>query len=256
MALTRLNRYVGDCLRRLGFEVRRTGQGFHADAFEDQKALLAGRREVRTILDVGANTGQTARHYRSLFPEATIHSFEPFEPSFRALSESLRDDPQIRPERLAVADAEGTRTFFSNRESVTNSLLPAADGVAETLSTSMIETVATVEVPTTTLDAFCASRGLESVQILKMDIQGGELMALRGASRLLESRAIDLIYAEVLFADLYEGQADFCEVRKHLADRGYDLYMIYNLSAGRNSLLAWADAIFLSPAIRQELARD
>lgn len=256
MPLTRLNRRLGDLFRRFGLEVRRTGRGFHADAFEDQKILLEGQgRPVRTILDLGANVGQTARHYRSLFPEADIHSFEPFEPSFRELARALGDDPRFHPERLAVADVEGSRRFFANRESVTNSLLPTDPRATEAVVSTMIETVATLEVPTTTLDAYRESRGLDTISILKMDIQGGELLALQGASRLLEERAIDLIYAEVLFAPQYEGQADFCQVRRCLADFGYDLYMLYDLSAGRNSLLAWADAIFLGPELKAGLSR-
>lgn len=255
-ARTRLNRHLGNFFRRFGFEIRRAGRGFHADAFEDQKILLEGPgRSVRTILDLGANTGQTARHYRSLFPEAEIHSFEPFEPTFRELARALGDDPKFHPVRLAVADVEGSRRFFANRESVTNSLLPIDPRATEAVVPTMIETVETLEVPATTLDAFCEARALESIQILKMDIQGGELLALRGAVRLLERRTIDLVYAEVLFAPHYEGQADFCEVRRFLADFGYDLYMLYNLSAGRNSLLAWADAIFLSPELRARLSR-
>ena len=59
---------IGNLFRSLGYEVRRKGQGFHADAYADQRSLLSGD-QVRVILDVGANVGQTAQHYRAVFPE-------------------------------------------------------------------------------------------------------------------------------------------------------------------------------------------
>ncbi len=64
---TDLNRRIGNLFRSLGYEIRRKGVGFHADPYADQRSLLPGD-EVRVILDVGANVGQTALHYRALFP--------------------------------------------------------------------------------------------------------------------------------------------------------------------------------------------
>src|SRR5207302_2007090 len=78
------------------------------------------------------------------------------------------------------------------------------------------------------------------------DIQGGELIALHGAAGLLKNRASSLIYAEVNFAALYEGQAEFDELLRFLAGYGYSLFGLYNLSHGENSALAWCDAIFIA----------
>ena len=76
-----------------------------------------------------------------------------------------------------------------------------------------------------------------------MDIQGGEAMALRGAGRLLAQQAVWLIYVEVLFAPLYEGQAYFCDVSAILANHGYQLFGLYNLVQSDRGL-GWGDAIF------------
>ena len=176
---------IGNLFRSLDYEVRRKGQGFHADAYADQQSLLSGD-EVRVILDAGANVGQTAQRYRRLFPNALIHSFEPFESTFRTLSQNCRGDGRMEPHRLAVADVSGSRTFCSNAESVTNSLLPNSATATRVLPDSLIKPAGSVEVPTTTLDDFCSGRAIDRVNVLKMDIQGGELMALQaqaGCSR-------------------------------------------------------------------------
>ena len=78
-----------------------------------------------------------------------------------------------------------------------------------------------------------------------MDIQGGELLALKGAERLLSSSSVDLIYTEVEFVQLYEGQPEIYDLTKYLANFGFVLYGLYDLHAGKNGRLSWGDAIFL-----------
>ncbi len=234
-------------LRLLGYELRRLPKHhvYGADAYADQKALLSGRG-VRTIFDVGANVGQTAARYRILFPTADIHCFEPFEESFRGLCENFRGCAAIHPHRLAVTGTAGTREFFCNEGPLTNSLLPSAAGWRKHIGQELMATREVVPVPAVCLDDFCSQENIDHIDLLKMDIQGGELMALHGAASLLKNRAISLIYAEVNFAALYEGQAEFDELLRFLAGYGYSLFGLYNLSHGENSALAWCDAIFIS----------
>jgi len=76
-----------------------------------------------------------------------------------------------------------------------------------------------------------------------MDIQGGEVIALNGAARLLARQAIRLIYLEVQFAPLYQGQAYFCDVTTVLNGHGYQIFGLYDLMHGHRGL-GWGDAIF------------
>jgi FkbM family methyltransferase len=238
-----------------GLEVRRTGRGFHADAYDDQKLLLTGRRDVRLIFDVGANTGQTARLYRKLFPEATIYCFEPFEEAYNKLCAASYEDSHIIPQRIAVADTPGHRTLFVNNASVTNSLLATTREASDYVDDSLIRNVGSVQVQSTTLEVFCERSGISAIPILKMDVQGAELLVLRGGSSLLGAGAIDLVYTEVSFVSLYEKQAVFHDLCEYLSGHRYALYGLYNLFTGRNGLLAQADAIFLSPRMCEFLRR-
>jgi len=53
-----------------------------------------------------------------------------------------------------------------------------------------------MQVPVTTLDRFAASRGIERIGLLKIDVEGFEPEVLRGTSGLLRAGAIDLILFE------------------------------------------------------------
>lgn len=74
----------------------------------------------------------------------------------------------------------------------------------------------TLEVQTTRLDDVV---GLPDLDFLKMDIQGGELMALRhGQARLAQCSAVQL---EVSFVPLYEGQPTFGEIDIWMRAQGF-----------------------------------
>jgi FkbM family methyltransferase len=238
----------------MGYELQRPAYGQHGDAFEAQRGLL-GPAGARLVFDVGANVGQTSLRYHSLLPAATIHAFEPFNESYDTLCRNVAGVPQIRTVCAAVADRSGSRQLRINRRSSTNSLLDVSVDAGKSVDPKLMALLGHSEVTAITLDEYCASEGIERINILKLDVQGGELLVLAGANRLLKSGEIDLVYTEVLYSDLYEDQADFCDVSKLLKQHGYGLYGLYDLNYGRNGLLSWSDALFVSPAIEQRLSK-
>lgn len=222
------------------------------DPFLHQERLLAHDR-VEVVFDLGARVGKTVAKYRELFPSAHIFCFEPFDHSYAVLTRRHQDASRVKPQKLAVSDTCGTRAFHCSDQSDMNSLLPLASN-AGLLTTASADRVITVE--TVTLDAFCARHRLDRIQILKMDIQGAELQALRGASGLLERQAIGLVYTEMNFGQLYEGQGTFHEVCQLLSTYSYSLYGLYNIAYSRNGPIGWADAIFVSPQLLERIARS
>jgi FkbM family methyltransferase len=235
---------------RQGFTARGGRQTFPRDPFAAQSQLLAGsRRSAITIFDVGAHTGETARKYRARFPDATIYCFEPFPDSIAALERRFARDAGVHIVPQAVSQRVGRKTFYVNELAPTNSLLPRpAAGRRYYPSTASPRT--TIEVEVTTLDAFTAAHGISAIDILKFDIQGGELMALQGAEKLLRSGGIPLIYTEIMFVPHYQGGALFPELWSALAQFGYSFFDIYDLQRATNGQLRYGDALFVSQSLR------
>jgi FkbM family methyltransferase len=234
----------------LGFEVRRrTAPGSLTDPWLIQQRLLGSvRRPV--IFDVGANMGQTLENYATVFPEATIHSFEPFPESYGHLEVTASRYPGAVPHRLALTDAAGERTFFVNPQWHTrNSLLPRpSEGRRYYRAGSDLASSVTVQ--TETLDAFCSQHGVDRINILKLDVQGAEGMVLRGAERLLTREAIDLVFTEVMFAPHYEGGPLFHQLWGQLEEHQYSFFNLFEFHVARNGQLRYANALFLSSGIR------
>ena len=236
----------------LGYTVQRIHKT--PESFREQLRLLRG--EASVIVDGGANEGQTAIRYSELFPRAAVHCFEPTAATFAALERRTSGFRNIHRHQQGLAESTGTRTFNVCRGSQMNSLLPVGPDGPIHMGGPLAEVLTTETVSVVTLDEFCSRSSISSVDILKLDIQGAELLALRGASGLLGANAIKLVYSEVLFAKLYEGQASFDDVWRFLEGFGYRLFRLYNLTAGVDWFHGFGDAIFLSPDMTQAVTNE
>ncbi len=195
-------------------------------AFDAQRRLF--RNEQAVIADVGAHLGQTARRYRGLFPQATIHCFEPFPASFDTLTRELANDAKLHAHQLALGAAPGRRTLNVNRSSATNSLLRSDERAEAYWGRDVLVTDSSIDVAVTTLDAFCIERSLTHLDILKLDVQGAEIEVLAGAERLLREQAIDVVYMEMLVAPTYVGQRELHDYLSFFRAHGYVLFDFYN----------------------------
>jgi FkbM family methyltransferase len=231
-------------------QLRRRSLSEHADVFADLRTLVAG---TGPIFDVGARSGSTAFGLHSLFPAARIECFEPARESFQLLEERFRSVPQVHCHHSAVAESSGTRRLQLSRTDSTNSLLDAGSEFGLAVDPRHVEVVGEEVVEVVTLDDFCKRESIEHIDLVKLDIQGAEMLALRGAERLLADGAIDAILAEVSFFQLYESQSLAWEIQAHLEARGYHLFGLYDLTHGRNGMLAWGDALFVSAPLAERL---
>lgn len=202
-------------------------------------------------VDGGAHDGQMARRFAERFAHLHVHAFEPNADLLPRLRDNLRDLPgSINAE--ALGEQPGSATMFINQSPMTSSLLPAAE-LSHRCFGRHAALRETRRIDVTSLDHWADAQGIERIDILKLDLQGYEQQALRGARRLLgRSRAV--VVLEVNFAPFYEGCSLFSDVDVVLRDCGYSLYNLYHLCthlpAGH---IGSCDAIFLPHASAQAL---
>jgi len=140
-------------------------------------------------LDVGANIGYFSVLAAGLVGETgLVHAFEPAPACFSQLKRNLAAFPWADASPFAVADAPGIARFhFSEKPSQTGwgSLLSEE-------SAAMQET----DVPVITLDRWVAEQGIRRLDFIKMDVEGAEVRALRGATEVLR-RFRPIVVAEL-----------------------------------------------------------
>jgi len=196
------------------------------------KRLLRGHT-VHGILDAGASDGRISKRLIRLFPEATAYLFEP-NPAYDAALKTLsQGDPRYQPFGCALSDRQGQMEYYETESLGGCSLFKPLDQPSTRVST----------VPAVTIDAWAQSQGDPPIELMKFDIQGGELAALRGGSEVLD-RSVLLIYIEVWFNRVYENGAILHEVDSQLRGHGFELYNFFSPKSDEDDVLLWGNAIY------------
>jgi FkbM family methyltransferase len=200
---SQVGRAVKWILARQGFAVVRPMMKFGFDPFTDIRRLAGiWRYPIKLIFDVGANDGDTAVEALKTFPEARVVSFEPHPTTFAKLNARITGDPRHRSVNVALGAEAGEAEMFEYDLSKVNSLTPNAQ-----YAKRFGKEGHSIRVTTTTMDRFCAENGIESVDVLKIDTEGFDLMVLEGCRSMMERGAVKFIYVE--FNDLQPKEGAF-----------------------------------------------
>jgi FkbM family methyltransferase len=204
--------------------------------------LLRGRN-LRTILDIGANEGQFAGAMRREFPGATIYSFEPLPDVFQALVARFDGDEQVVPVNVALSDHAGVQNMHRSEFSPSSSLLPMSALHKEEFpwtATHSEQPVSLVRLDDWAKAVPSLSGG---VDLVKMDVQGYELAVISGGLDTI--RRARLVISEVSFHELYEGQALFADIHERLRELGFRYCgNLEQYFSERQEQVLFADALF------------
>jgi FkbM family methyltransferase len=127
------------------------------------------------VADVGANIGIYSEFLsRCVGPTGLVHSFEPSPDNFKRLSSAIRGLSNVRLTQAAVGEQSGECTLYISDKLNVDHRAYKTDG----------DSRRTVPIQMVALDDYF--KPSQRVDLIKMDIQGYELHALRGAQRVLQ----------------------------------------------------------------------
>lgn len=134
--------------------------------------------QPKIIIDAGANIGTSSVYFAQQFPNARIFAVEPEASNFQLLRKNVAQYPNVVAVQAAFWGAIGTRKIqnrFTGHWGYT---------VAETTNRTQ-ETGQ--EINCVTIDSFMKEHGIESIDLLKMDIEGGEKDVLENSQGWIDS---------------------------------------------------------------------
>ena len=176
------------------------------------------------IVDIGASPIGGRPPYKALLHHklATVTGFEPNPEQFQKLEKSASADAQFYP--YAIGDGTQQRLYITHHRGFTSTLKP------ELLTHSKIENFAEattvvkeIDLKTTRLDDIDE---LERIDLLKIDIQGGELAVFENGNEKLRNTLF--VHTETAFIPLYVDQPLFSDQDRFLRNIGMLLYGFYS----------------------------
>jgi FkbM family methyltransferase len=223
--------------RACGLDIRRNPQ---FGPYEWLKGM-----NVRTVLDVGANTGQFAGQIHQVLPEAILYSFEPLEDCYNKLLEKMGRVPKFHAFNFALGDRNGQARIYRNDYTQSSSLLPMEELHKQAFPFTSHATIQNIEIRR--LDDVSEKLDIRENVLVKIDVQGMEDKVILGGERLLSMASI--LVVETSFETLYKGQPLFDTIYDLLRERGF-VHMgtddiMRNPKDGR---VLQCDSIFCRPA--------
>lgn len=217
----------------------------------DVGAMREGRDRYQPLVDAGI---------------AEITGFEPNPAEFEALSARPGPYRYLRHFLGRGGPATFYRTHYAGCSSLLEPdgrLINLFTGINASVPEGNFQVVERSQVETMRLDDV----GAEVVaDLLKLDVQGGELDILRGGTGKLRNTLV--IDTEVEFVPLYKDQPLLGDIQCFLRDQGFVLHKLIDI-AGRSfkpfimdkpavpmSQLLWADGIFVRDFTRLDLYSD
>jgi FkbM family methyltransferase len=160
---------------------------------EESPVLLASAAGAQVVFDIGANAGFYSLHWLSRLAQGgQVHAFEPVPSTYARLARNV--------ELNSAADRIHINNFGMGDEPKKISIfLPefSGSGAASIKNLHPEEKSIEVEVSIDTLDRYFAAAKLDRLDLVKVDVEGAELMVLQGGRQTL-SRHQPLLFLELL----------------------------------------------------------
>lgn len=204
--------------------------------------------EVKLIVDGGASIGDTSKIFSETFPNSVVHAFEPFTKSYKVLKENCENHKRIIPSSYALSNTSKFEILKVNESEGTNSLLDTECPKNHPYY-NLLETKETIRVESKSLDVLFPN---ETIDLLKLDLQGGEYDALQGAENLLKQNRIKCIICEVMFQSSYKNQRNGSELLMFLEKHGFKIFNFYQNHSHLGKLLQ-SDVILYHQTIEDKV---
>jgi FkbM family methyltransferase len=188
---------------------------------------LIGYDNIHTVFEFGSRYGEDSIAFALKYPKATVYAFECNTNTLPACRENISRYKNIVFTEKAVSDIDGPISFFKIDKDKTETSWPDGNQGASSLLKASgkypIENYVQeeIKVESVTLSTFMHTNKLNSIDILWMDIQGAELLALQGLHEDVEK--VKIIHLEVEFFEIYKDQPLFNEITKFLDGNNFDL---------------------------------
>ncbi|MFT5170414.1 MAG: FkbM family methyltransferase [Candidatus Marinamargulisbacteria bacterium] len=186
---------------------------------------------VKTVFDIGSRDGEQSLELAAAFPNAKVFAFECNPDTLKYCYAKEKINPRVTIVPKAVSDKDGTLTFYQNDIEKFDFEIPRSyRGGREDIyvagasslyhSDHSLVQKQKIEVESIRLDTFCNAQGIETVDIIWMDLEGAELRALQSLGNRIKNTK--MIWTETRTSPGSAGQCSFSELNAYLKPFSFD----------------------------------
>lgn len=208
-------------LRKIGYDIQLyfSGLGIAIDFIFEQYAYKFGKNKIITVkegdvvMDIGACWGDSALYFASKIGESgKVYSFEFIPDNIKLFNKNISLNPKLKNQieliRFPVSDRSDDKIYFYDKgpgSRIESEPFEGQTGTASTIS----------------IDDFVKNNNISKVDFIKMDIEGAEPFALKGAVETIKRFKPQLAIA------IYHSMDDFVNIPAWIAglNLGYKLYL-------------------------------
>jgi FkbM family methyltransferase len=182
------------------------------------KMIMDSIKNSKIFVDVGTYLGYYTCLIGKIFPKSIVYGFEIDENVFDLLNENIKLNnlSNVKPYNLAISDKDGL-VKFSVADSLDSSL---------TFTTDIEKNQEYISVKSVSLDNFFKKQK-NKPDVIKIDVEGAEMLVLKGMKELLEKRDL-ILFLEIHGNKLDKFNTTSKEIISFIIDKGYKVYEIEN----------------------------
>lgn len=176
----------------------------------------------KDFIDCGAYIGDSALIFETFYNPRKVYAFEPDPENYNYMVKTIEinDLKKVEPLNLGVGDTEEKVNFFH---------MSSASHIISDNSNSKVQI--------TSIDKYMAGKDL-NVGLIKMDVEGFELQALKGAKKTIEQ------FKPVLSLSIYHNAEQFIDVINYVQNLDLDYHIIIRhlsdfVPIAETYLIAW-----------------
>lgn len=166
------------------------------------------------VLDVGANTGDWSKAIKEHYPQSDFFLVEGNSDHIASLKST-----GLNFVISLVGDKDGSVKFYKGKEHMANT----GNSIFKE-STKYFKDSEAIELPLTTIDKLVKSAEKGPFQLMKIDIQGAEVAAIKGAPETL--RNVEVLFTEVSIVEYNRGSPSFLELHTLLDSFDFAIFDI------------------------------
>jgi len=211
-----MKRFIRKILEKRGYEIRQI-ETVTGRMDVSLRHLKAQGLTCQNILDVGANRTKWSRLAQSIFQEATFSLIEPQEEMMSYLEEFCKEFPKSTYFLAGAGANEATKTLTIWDDLQGSSFLPDQNlKLKQEGKQRQIEMI--------TIDGLIETKKIKIPELMKLDIQGFELEALKGAKKTFGTTEVYILEVALFPFDDLMNLPVFSDVINFMLERNYVVY--------------------------------